>query len=86
MAYDQPGTPAGEQREKKREEWGEAEGKNFFGGGGVGGSQNGREDLRGVGRSNKEREVKSLIASAIGPCAGIECGAGEEALTLDLRG
>lgn len=40
------------------------------------------EDLRGGGRSNKEREVESLIAYAMGPCAGIVCEASEEALTL----
>lgn len=46
------------------------------------------EDLRGGGggRSNKEEVVKSLIASAIGPCTGIRCAAGDEALALDLRG
>lgn len=78
MAYDQPGTP---KREKRVEEWGEAAGKN------LGGEEVRRgEDLIGGGRSNKEREVESLIASAMGPCAGIVCGAGEEALSLDLRG
>lgn len=45
------------------------------------------EDLRGGGgRSNKEEEVKSLIASAVGPCSGILCAAGDDTLALDLRG
>lgn len=57
---------------------GEAARKNLRGG-----SKKGRGV--GAGRSNKEREVESLIASAMGPCAGIMCGAGEEAITLDLK-
>lgn len=41
---------------------------------------------RGGRRSNKEAEVKSLIASALGLCTGIWCAAGDEAFVLDLRG
>lgn len=62
MAYDQPGTPAGEKKERRegRRSWGEAARRNLRGG---------SENLRGGGgRSNKEREVESLIASAKGPC------------------
>lgn len=44
------------------------------------------EDLRGGGRTIEEREVESLIASVMEPCAGIVCRATEEAFTLDLRG
>lgn len=45
------------------------------------------EDLRGGGggRSNKQEEVKSLIAHDI-VCTGILCTAGDQALALDLRG
>lgn len=44
------------------------------------------ENLRGGGRTIEEREVESLIASEMEPCAGIVCRATEEAFTLDLRG
>lgn len=75
MAYDQPGTPEREERGGV----GRGSGKEFRGE-----EVRRGEDLRGGGRS--KREVESLIASAMGPCAGIVCGAGEEALSLDLRG
>lgn len=62
MAYDQPGNPAGEQREREeRGAVGRGSGKEFRGGG----EEEVRtgEDLRrgGGGRSNKEREGRLKV-------------------------
>lgn len=72
--------PESRRRRKGRRSGGEAARKNFGGG-----SEN--EGRSGeVEEATRRREVESLIALATGPCGGKECGAGEAAFTLDLRG
>ncbi len=73
--------PQPKSKERRERGGGEAAGKNF------GGERKGEGDLRGRGRNKKQGEGGwKFDCSAMGPCTDIECEAGEDTLTLDLRG